>query len=350
MTTTHSPNSLVNAPVWEHGSLELICQRVQQETSDVTSFTFQSAQGHRFDFKPGQFITLELNIEGKTLHRSYTISSSPSRPYMLTLTIKRVPGGIVSNWLCDHLKTGSKIRATAPAGVFNLIDIPAKRTLFLSAGCGITPMMSMSRWVVDSCADIDIRFIHSARTAEDIIFYSEVQLLSEQSDLFQPDVVLENKDGFLDINKLQELVPDLHSRTIYVCGPTAYMEAVEKMVADTGFNMSNYHFESFGGEVMQQVSSKALDKASEQTYHVSLELSGKAVEAGSDELVIDILENQQAPIVAACRAGVCGACKVEIIDGEVESSSQMTLTPEEIERGYILSCCSKPKSALKINI
>lgn len=345
MQTTHSFHSWLNAPVWEQGALELICQKVHQETTDVTTFTFQSAQGHRFDFKPGQFITLRLEIDGKTVHRSYTISSSPSRPYMLTLTIKRVEGGIASNWLCDHLKEGHKVSATAPMGAFNLVGIPASRVLFLSAGCGITPMMSMSRWLTDTCSDVDIRFIHSARTAEDIIFNSEIQLMAEQSDLFQPDFVLENHDGFLDIEKLQQLVPDLHSRTVYVCGPTPYMKAVEKMVADAGFDMDNYHYESFGGEIMPEA-----DETDTAGYEVSLQNSGKVVTVDPGELLVDTLEGQQAPIIAACRAGVCGACKVQIIDGEVESTSQMTLTPQEIEQGYVLSCCSKPVSNLNVAI
>ena len=347
MQTTNSFTPWLNAPVWEQGTLELTCQKVHQETSDVTSFTFQSEQGHRFDFKPGQFITLALDIDGKKVHRSYTISSSPSRPYRLTLTIKRVDGGKVSNWLCDHLKEGSKVSATAPMGAFNLVDIPASRTLFLSAGCGITPMMSMSRWLTDTCSDVDIRFIHSARTTEDIIFNSEIKLLAEQSVLFQPDFVLENRDGFLNIEKLQQLVPDIHSRTVYVCGPAPYMEAVEKIIADAGFDMNNYHHESFGGEIMPEADT---NEASTETFEISLEKSGKAVTVDPSEFLVDTLEGQQAPIVAACRAGVCGACKVQIIDGEVESSSQMTLTAQEIEQGYVLSCCSKPRSDLKIDI
>ncbi|MRI35174.1 hybrid-cluster NAD(P)-dependent oxidoreductase [Endozoicomonas sp. OPT23] len=331
------------------GTTNLICQKVIQETHDVKTFVFQTPKLSRFNYKAGQFVTLQLEIKGEPVSRTYTISSTPSRPYTLELTIKKVDGGKVSGWLLDNLKEGHRVVATAPAGIFNLADVDADKVLFLSAGCGITPMMSMSRWLQDTCSTVDARFIHSARSEQDIIFHNELELMAKKSSFFSADYVLEDKDGFLTQEKLQQLVPDLHSRTIFVCGPAPYMEAVKVMVAESGFNMDNYHEESFGGEMMPKKEA-SLVKEGEAGLSVSLQKSGKVGVVNPGDLLIDALEAQKAPVVAACRAGVCGACKVQIIDGEVESSSQMTLTPEEIEQGYVLSCCSTVKSDVAVAV
>ena len=347
MQVTDFFQQATSAPVWQHGSIELTCQQVIQETHDVKTFVFQSPSLIRFHFKPGQFITLELDIDGKTLHRSYTISSSPSTPYALAVTIKKVEGGQVSGWILDNIKPGSKIKATGPDGVFNIIDHPAEKVLFLSAGCGITPMMSMSRWLLDTAAPADIRFVHSARSQTDIIFKNELHTINTSFEHFKLDYVLEDTDGYLTAERLQQLVPDLHSRTVYICGPEAYMTSVEQMLSQCGFPMNNFHKESFGAPTPQQPEA---EQAQSGSYEVTLEKSGKAVVVEPGEFVLDTLLNQQAPIIGACRAGVCGACKVKITEGSVNSASQMTLTTDEIAQGYVLSCCSTPESDLRIDI
>lgn len=96
----------------------LVCCHVRQETHDVKSFFFRSPQGRAFSFEPGQFVTLELDIDGETINRCYTISSSPARPHTISITVKRVPGGKVSNWLHDNLRPGAPLRVLGPAGEF----------------------------------------------------------------------------------------------------------------------------------------------------------------------------------------------------------------------------------------
>ena len=339
------------APLWERGTVELICQQVIRETADISTFVFQKSDKTRFIFKPGQFITLMQELDGEMVYRSYTISSAPSRPYTLNLTIQRVKGGKLSSWLFDNLKPGATIQATGPDGGFNLVDIPATKVLFLSAGCGITPVMSMSRWMLDTCMDADIRFIHCVRTEADIVFHKELEMLDEQHAQFNPGYVFDDRDGFLNQEKLQQLVPDLHSRTLYICGSPAYIEAVREMAESAGFDMNNFHHEIFNDAMIKEISDRSSDAdVSGEGFEVVLEKSGAAITVDPKELIADTLLNQKLPLAVACRSGVCGACKVKIIDGEVESTSQMTLTPAEIEQGYVLSCCSRPKSDLRIDI
>ena len=121
----------------------LECVSILPETPNVITVCFQSPSGRPFDFNAGQFLTLELPVPGGPLYRTYTISSSPSRPLSLTLTMKAQADSIGTRWMMDNLKPGMRLRALGPAGRFTATDHPGDKYLFISAGSGITPMMSM---------------------------------------------------------------------------------------------------------------------------------------------------------------------------------------------------------------
>ena len=358
--TSESKNEALEwaqSPVWENAvkkgcAVELICQQVIRETADISTFVFQTEQKTRFQFKPGQFITLIQEIDGEKVYRSYSMSSTPSRPYTLNLTIQRVEGGKMSNWLFDNVKPGSHIQATGPDGVFNIVDIPAKKVLFVSASSGITPVMSMSRWLLDTCADADIRFVHCAASESGVVFRRELELLDAQHDNFNLSTVLDDRDGWLNQEMLQQLVPDLHSRDLFICGSPGYINAVREMAESAGFNMDQFHQEFFNADTIKEIEDRTegSSEAAGEGFEIKLEKTGVAVTVDPDELLVDTLMGQGAPVIAACRAGMCGACKVQIIDGEVDSTSQMTLTPKEIEQGYVLSCSCRPRSDVTVNI
>jgi ferredoxin-NADP reductase len=155
---------------WNSGEQKtLLCCAVHDQTHDVKTFSFRCADFAALSFEPGQFITLSPIIGGQTIARCYTLSSSPTRPFSFSITVKRVPGGVVSNWLHDHLKAGDRLTASGPAGNFTPVGHPATKLLYLSAGSGVTPLMSMTRASFDLAAALDIVFVHSARTPADII-------------------------------------------------------------------------------------------------------------------------------------------------------------------------------------
>ena len=126
----------VATQTWSNGRHLVRCSKVIHETHDVCTFTFSMGQPVLFFFKPGQFVTLELEIDGERVMRSYTISSSPSIPYSFSITVKRVPGGVVSNWLHDNLKSGDQIAVHGPAGQFNCLDFPTDKALAAIRWCG----------------------------------------------------------------------------------------------------------------------------------------------------------------------------------------------------------------------
>ncbi|KIO36152.1 hybrid-cluster NAD(P)-dependent oxidoreductase [Shewanella sp. cp20] len=338
------------SPNWQAGEIRLVCVERWQETHDVTSFRFQGAQPVKFHFKPGQFITFLLDIAGERLARSYTISSSPSRPYSLVVTIKRIPGGRVSNYLVDNLQAGHSVNVSGPAGAFNLIDIAADKYLFLSAGSGITPMYSMSRWLTDTQVGSDIAFVHSAKAKEDLIFHDALLKMAQHHPNMALHYSLESGEaleacssfaGRLSLVMLAEAVPDFLERTVFVCGPEPYMQAAKTMLQDAGFDMSRYHQESFGAPTSSpasQVEGLGDDAA------FMLQIGDVSTPLNEAQTVLEGIEAKGLPIIAACRSGVCGACKCQVLSGETESSSEMTLTPAEVEQGFILACSTRIRS------
>lgn len=283
----------------------LVCCHVRQETHDVKSFFFRSPQGRAFAFEPGQFITLELDIDGETINRCYTISSSPARPHTISITVKRVPGGKVSNWLHDNLQPGAAIRVLGPAGEFTCARHPARKFLFLSAGSGITPLMSMSRAHHDLAEDRDIVFVHSARTPDDIIFARELDLIASNHTNFRTSFIVERVGartnwpgvtGFLSLSLLKLIAPDFMEREIFTCGPAPYMKAVRALLDEAGFDRKQYHEESFSFETLAQPAGEALPAApatsddggeAAQQFTVSFAKSNREIVCGSAQHVLD---------------------------------------------------------------
>ncbi|BES71397.1 glycine-betaine demethylase subunit GbcB [Marinobacter nanhaiticus D15-8W] len=359
--------SALNTRVWANGRHLVRCVRVIEETWDVKTFCFNAEQSIMFFFKPGQFVTLELEIDGEKIMRSYTISSSPSVPYSFSITVKRVPGGHVSNWLHDNLKVQDELAVHGPVGNFNCIDHTSEKVLLLSGGVGITPMMSMARWHFDTNAEIDITFIHSARTPRDVIFQRELEHMCSRIPNFNLSVICERTDigqawngyrGYLDEAKLKMIAPDYLTRRIFCCGPTPYMRAIRNVLIENGFDLSNYHEESFGATpatVTQDVLEQAelAEKQAEEvkdadTYTVDFAASGKSIQVLPGETVHAAASRLGLNIPKACGVGICGTCKVLKTSGEVDIQHNGGITEDDLVEGYILSCCSTPLSNITI--
>lgn len=356
----------VNTQTWANGRHVVRCVKVIQETWDVRTFCFMADQPILFFFKPGQFVTLELEIDGLPVMRSYTISSSPSVPYSFSITIKRVPGGRVSNWLHDTLHEGQELAVHGPVGLFNAIDAPSPKVLYLSGGVGITPVMSMARWFYDTNANVDMVFVHSARSPKDIIYHRELEHMASRIDNFSLHIICEKHGlgepwagyrGYLNQKLLEIITPDFMEREIFCCGPTPYMSAVKRLLEVNGFDMSRYHEESFGATppadradaVVQAVqAAEAPEVDASELHQVEFSNAGKSIRVAPGETVHAAAAKLGLMIPKACGMGICGTCKVLKLSGEVEMEHNGGITDEDEAEGYILSCCSVPKGDVRI--
>ncbi|WP_027816207.1 hybrid-cluster NAD(P)-dependent oxidoreductase [Paraburkholderia bannensis] len=343
----------------------LECCHVRQETHDVKSFFLRSPQGRTFSFEPGQFITLELEIDGETVNRCYTISSSPARPHTLSITVKRVPGGKVSNWLHDNLMPGAMIRVLGPAGEFTCARHAALKYLFLSAGSGITPLMSMSRAYHDLAEDRDIVFVHSARTPDDVIFARELELIAASHSSFRTSFVCERVGarthwsgvtGFLTLPLLKLIAPDFMEREIFTCGPAPYMKAVRDLLDEAGFARERYHEESFSFETLAaddaplSAPAEATPASTEAaTFKVTFAKSHREIDCGEHQHVLAAAREAGVRLPASCTQGMCGTCKVKLVSGQVEMKHNGGIRQREIDQGMVLLCCSTPRSDLVVD-
>ncbi|MFF7396472.1 2Fe-2S iron-sulfur cluster-binding protein [Achromobacter sp. NPDC008082] len=379
----HQPEFWQRLPsLWDSDVEEsLQCCQVRQETHDVKSFFFRSLAGHAFRFSPGQFLTLELDVDGQRVNRCYTISSPPTRPHTLSITVKRVPGGTVSNWLHDHLEVGDSVRVLGPAGDFSSALHPAERYLFLSAGSGVTPLMSMARTHRDLCDDRDTVFVHSARTPDDIIFGRELTLLASTQQRFRAHFICEGLGeqggwhgltGRITLPLLQLMAPDFMTREIFVCGPAPYMQAVREMLREAGFNMARHHEESFSFDRLPAVhqapgvtelsaanqnsspnsnlnSNPNSSPAPATAFSIVFQKSQRTIECGAAQALLDAARDAGLRLPASCTQGMCGTCKVRLLDGKVDMRHQGGIRQREIDQGMVLLCCSVPLTNLRID-
>ena len=354
----------VNLPIWNADQDNLLeCCAIKNETHDVKSFYFKSLKPSLFQFLPGQFITLELEINGESINRCYTISSTPTRPHTLSITVKRHPNGIVSNWLHDNMQVGRQISVLGAAGDFICTQYPASKYLFLSGGSGVTPLMSMSRSFYDLVEDADIAFLHSARTPADIIFAHELQLMSQQTH-FRSAFICEKADtdwlqttncfgGYLNTDTLKQAVPDFMQREVFTCGPAPYMAAVRELLKNADFNMGQYHEESFNFDKLPAIDQATTEVISQtlstsEKFNIEFTKSATHVNCAPDQFVLDAGIAAGMRLASSCRKGLCGTCKSKLISGKVDMKHGGGIRQREIDQGMFLPCCSKPLTNLVV--
>lgn len=367
MTVSYLDLAQAPAAAWGPDDEWLECVRVRDETHDVRSFVLRPVQPRSFRYRPGQFITLRLDIAGEQVNRCYTLCSSPTRPDTVTITVKRVPGGRVSNWLHENMRPGKRLSATGPAGSFCFpagpVQVPQRGQLYLSGGSGITPLMSMSRAWADLGLDADVQFIHAARTPQDIVFADEQALLARSLPRWRATAICESRGnahaydgllGRLTLPLLRSQVPDFLEREVWCCGPAPFMAAVRGMLAEAGFDLARYHEESFSFEsaaqpaASEQTSGDA-GPAGAQSYFVTLKSRGERFECGADEPILKAAQRAGIRWPFSCANGVCGTCRTRKLAGEIEMHQNGGLRPREVAQGWMLPCCSKPLSDIELD-
>ncbi len=349
-------------PMWDPEVDDvLVCRQVRQETHDVKTFLFSAREPRVFRFYPGQHMTFELPVEGMIM-RSYTISSSAARPYRIEITVKRVPGGPGSNWLLDNMLPGKEVSVSGPVGEFTTDATQDEKLLFISAGSGITPMMSMARTACDLAEPTDLHFIHAARTPADIIFRNELELLAAQNPALKLAFTCSTTsahnswmgyEGRLTLQMLSLMSPDFKQRKIFCCGPARFMEGVRTMLQAVGFPVDMYHEESFdfGAETAGSFDGTiAAPEISGQTYRISFTKTGHVVECGPGMTILSAAREAGILPLSSCQRGICGTCKSQLVSGEVDMQHGGGIRKREIDQGKILICCTTPLSDIEVEI
>lgn len=332
----------------------LMCTAREDVTADMATFSFTSPDGPLFDFRPGQFLSITLTIDGRDVQRCYSISSSPVRRDALSITVKRVAGGHVSNWLHDHLRPGMSIIAAGPSGRFSYVTAHADKYLFISAGSGITPVMSMVRAATDTDLTADIVFVHSARTTADIPFRAELDDLAARHPGLTVAYARTRTDatdagpghrGRVDGNLLALICPDMTEREIFLCGPGGFRSSVRTALVTAGVPLTRIHEESFG------FAAPTTDHivTAESGHTVDFTRRARRVTVSPGTTILSAAASAGVTLPSSCGVGLCGSCKVRKVSGDVVMNHQGGIRPREIEQGKILLCCSEPLTPVVID-
>lgn len=339
----------------------LECVMVIPEAPDVKTFSFRPPSGARFSYKAGQFVTLDLPVPGGNIQRTYTISSSPVSSSYITVTVKAQPGSVGTRWMLDHLQPGMRLKAYGPNGLFHLQDQGDGKYLFISAGSGVTPMMSMTTTLYERGEDPDICFIQCARRPVDLIFRRRLENMASRVTGLQLHFVVEQSDpydvwtgyrGILNQVMLGAMCADYLDREVYCCGPEPFMNAVRDILHSLGHNMEHYYQESFAAPANDPA---ALTEFSDhvpsetESAEVSFTATGLSGACAETDTVLTVARATGLPIPVGCGMGLCGTCKVLKTSGEVHMVHNGGITDDEIEEGYILACCSHPIGRVEID-
>ena len=332
-------------PTW----FEAECIAIEPLGADSKAFRFRVEPGLMRRYRPGQFVTLEASIDGRRVCRSYTLSSTPTQPDHLEIGIKRVAGGPFSNWICDRLAVGDRVRMSGPFGEFSCAPRPAAKLLLLSAGSGITPMLSMARWIVDRQLDVDLGFVHIARSRAELMYAAELKRLARAHPKLRVRISLSQEPadstwrgsrGRLDATLLRRAVRDLPARTVYLCGPEGFMDSARRLLIEGGVDATRIHVEHY------DVAS-TLDGRGGTVRFAS---SGITRSASGSESLLELAEAAGIRIPSACRTGHCGECRVRCTEGRVRMRVSDGLSPEQLEAGEVLTCVAAADSDLTLAI
>jgi stearoyl-CoA 9-desaturase NADPH oxidoreductase len=295
-------------PLWSARELRGRVLQVRRETHDSATLVIKPGWGFSFDYQPGQYMGIGLLVDGRWRWRSYSLTSSPVKgARTVTITVKAMPEGFLSTHLVAGVEPGTIVRLAAPQGNFVLPDPSPPAVLFITAGSGITPVMSMLRTLVRRDQITDVIHLHSAPTAADVMFGAELDQLARDHAGYRVRLRTTRSQGRLDLTRLDTEVPDWRERQTWACGPEGMLNAAERAWSAAGIG-ERLHLERFAV-------SRAAPAGAGGT--VTFAKSGKRTAADAATSLMDAGERVGVQMPFGCRMGICQSCVVGLLDGHV---------------------------------
>lgn len=322
--------------------------RVERETAEAVSLYLEPEDTQAaFGFNPGQYLSLQLDIDGQSHVRCYSLSDSP-RPGVLRVTVKQVCSGRVSTYLNQQARPGMRLIASPPQGDFGLRN-SERAFLAVAAGSGITPLLSMLKHMLQHSSQ-PCRLLYLSPTPAQTIFLEELrQLGSEHPGRLRVQNWYSRQQGSWQMEQagqLLETLADGLNPDVYLCGPPAWMEQVRRYVAGRPECFHACHSESFVGQ------SPEVPATTQEVHEVLLHLDGQThrLLADNNQSILSSARAAGLDLPSGCEMGKCGACMAQKMAGELETGTTDCLTSGEIAQGYLLCCQARPLSSCELVI
>lgn len=315
---------------------------VVDETADARSFVLEipPALEATFAYAAGQFCTFRALISGESVVRCYSMSSSPDTGDRFAVTVKRVPGGKMANWMNDVLAPGDTIEVMPPAGIFVLRAAEAPIVAF-AGGSGITPVLSIIKSAL-ATTKREIALVYANRSADSVIFAGELERLSAASGgRLSVHHHLDSERGLLDSSACAALVGDRSHADFYVCGPGPYMEVVEAGLAQRGVARSRVFIERF--ELPEAEPAETLTSETESVV-IRLDRRKHSIRYERGDTILGAARRAGLKPPFSCERGNCATCMAHLEAGRVTMRVNNALSEGEVEAGWVLTCQAVPIS------
>ncbi|UNK72596.1 1,2-phenylacetyl-CoA epoxidase subunit PaaE [Microbacterium sp. H1-D42] len=343
---------------------------VRPLTKDAVEVTFAvpPALIDEYAYLPGQYVALRVRLEGEEVRRSYSLCQPPTPAgedgTTLSVGVKRDEGGLFSTWAQTELKPGFEIDVMSPQGTFTsgLAGLDGAHVVGIAAGSGITPMMALARSLLTASDTTRFTLLYTNKATSDVMFLED---LADLKDRYPTRIVLHHVlsreqrtapvlSGRIDEERLRTILDALIlPATVdewFLCGPFALVDLCREVLADLGVPREHVRFELFttGDEPTERGPRKVEVHAGDATVRIEINLDGvsSTVESPVDahESVLNAALRVRPDAPFACSGGVCGTCRARVLEGSVTMTENYALEPDEIERGYVLTCQSHPTS------
>lgn len=336
-------------------AISLTVTAVIEESPDAKSVVLEVPDEHRdrFDYRPGQFLTLRVPSElTGSAARCYSLASSPHTDDAPKFTVKRTSGGYASNWLCDNLSIGDTIDVLPPSGQFTPQDLDADFLLW-AAGSGVTPVISILKSVL-AAGTGRVVLCYANRGEASVIFAAELRdLAARYADRLTVLHWLESIQGLPTRAQLGGFARHYTSYQSFICGPAPFMEVVKDALSEAGVPRENIHLELFQSLTGDPFSDMPIDDIAddEEAAETEISIDGEVHQLGwpKSRNLVDVMLAAGLDVPFSCREGNCGSCAATVVEGEVDLGNAAILEKEDIAEGLFLACQARPVSSkLKI--
>lgn len=338
--------------------LELRVSDIIQETSSAKTLRLVSTNQYLPPFQAGQYIGLFLEIGKIRTTRPYSISSAPNQTGYYDITVRRVEGGLVSNYLLDEVERGHILQSSGPAGNFYFNPLFHKKTMVcLAGGSGITPFMSMIREVVECGLDRNIYLFYGNKDLDDVIFHETLKAISERSENIHYLPVIENPDGgykghsgLITGSLIRETLDHLEDKTFYLCGPQEMYEFCIPELEKLEIPKRKIRKEAYGPPArISDYPGWPQEIKAEDLFTIKVD-GHKTLKGSAGEPLMVTLEQAGIVVPSLCRSGECSMCRVKILSGKVFQPPGALVRKSDNQFGYVHSCVSYPLEDLEVLI
>ncbi|MEZ4825285.1 MAG: FAD-binding oxidoreductase [Bacteroidia bacterium] len=349
----------------------VVIDEIRDEAPGVYSLFFINPNPEVFAYLPGQYMTVKVNLDGEELRRCFSLSSSPICDERLCITIKRIPGGRVTNYLREKVKVGDTLEIMPPMGHFAATPDPVqpRHYILIGGGSGITPLISIMKTVLLAEPESEVSLWYGNRSEADIIFREEImewkkkypERLFLHLTLSQPGENWKGFSGRLEKNRIYDLVSEVFMtselrKVYYICGPEGMIEGAYAALDKHAVNHYDIYRELYTTsapdseeenpeeEPQETVISDGTESYSMTTQMVKVIMDGETheISVAPDQVILRAAIQANLDPPYACQSGICTTCRAMLYSGVISMDETEGLSEEELNQGFILTCQSHP--------